>query len=361
MWSRGLSVGVMAAVVLSGCQVLDDSKSMRKTLGELNGKGDHIAKRADDLEREMKFKESTFMFEKSMAELFGEGGHEISETQMLNKAETAIRSMLFQFWKGDYFEHSLGSLDADFQLAMSNQFSRIADYVPRDYNVNVWYPTRSYKGIASLAARMEQMQDVYVASLRKRGLPDNLSLYELVAQALEDRDAKEQTGLLPKTKNEILKWKGEAVYLLQMRHNYLPMMVLSRASTFGEEWNITRFWRSLVGRTVDLDGDPTRSASPAQLKEWNYWLQLALDTRARLRKIGIEPQYNRIFASMLRSTEFAQQRLLSLPPAAIDSDTKRLQLEFVQLYQKVVDEIPRKKSGAAAAPYMEPIPREKLL
>ncbi len=343
MMIRGLCAGVGAAVLMSGCQVMEDSKAMRKTLEELKAKGDHIAKRADDLEREMKFKESTSMFEKSMAELFGENGYEITETNMLNKAETAMRSMLLQFWKGDFFEYSVESLDAEFQLAMSNNFSRVADYVPRDYDVNVFMPTRAYKGIAALAARMEQMQPSFVESLRKRGLPDNLSVYEVVAQALQDRDAVTQTGLLPKTKNEILKWKGEAVYLLQMRHNYLPMMVLSRASSFGGQGNLGRVTKSFTGQVVNLnDPDPAKSASPAQLKEWTHWLKLAQETRARLRAIGIEPKYNAVFGAMLRTPDFGQKQLLALPPAEVNTDLKRLQVEFARAYTQVIEEMPAK-------------------
>lgn len=377
MWNWGLIVGVTASVFLSGCQVLDDSKSMRKTLGELNGKGDHIADRADGLEQKMKEKESTAFFAASIQLLFGENGSnglngpsddKNVETEMLNFAETAVRAMLFQFWNGNFKEYSVETLDDYFDKSVANLFTRMRGHI-RDYKVDVMMPDRSYKGVASFAARMEQMQTTYTNALKSRGLPQNLSLYEVIMQALESRDQLNQAGLLPRTKAKILQWNGEAVFMMQLRHNYLPMLVISRMTDFSTRGDIRRAIITIRGQKIDLRSkDPYRQITVEKLREWTHWLQLAIETRRRLRAMGIAPEFNRVMGTVLRAPDFGQAALLALPPGEIKDERKLLEVEFAKAYVQVVNEMPvlLDFSGGAqgqvpAAPFPANIPREKLL
>lgn len=346
-----VSAVFVASVCCTGCSVIKDSKDMKKTLNKLNGKGDHIAKRADDLEREMKFKESTAMFAFAMEMLFGENGknggaseswNKNPETEMVLFAEMGIRSLMFQFWKGDYYEATPESLDRDFDLAVSMLFTRINKYIPRDMKLDMLMPDRAFKGIASLAARMEQVQPIYVESLRKRGLPDNLSLYEVIALALNDRRLPEQTGLLPKTKAKILQWQPEAMYLMQLRHNYLPMLVLSRMTDFQDRGDMSRAIMAIRGQKIDLLDE--NKVSFEQLREWTYWLNQAASTRARLQQLGIKPVYNPVLGTMLRAPDFADVTQSATVTAAggvqVSAARIRAVSEFSKAYEAVVKDMP---------------------
>ncbi len=399
MLIRGLLAGVAAAVFLSGCQVLDDSKAMRKTLEELKGKGDHIADRADGLEQKMKEKESTAFFAAAIQLLFGENGSnglngptddKNVETEMLNFAETAVRAMFFQFWNGNYKEHSLETFDDYFEKSVMNMFTRLRGHMA-GYKVDVMMPDRHYKGVASFAARMDQMQNTYVAALKARGLPENLSLYEVIMQALENRNQVQQVGLLPRTKARVLQWNGEAVYLMQLRHNYLPMLVISRMTDISDRGDVRRAIMAIRGQKIDLASqDPYRQITNEKLREWTHWLKLAQETRVRLRAMGIAPEYNSVMGTILRAPDFGQTALLALPPVEIRDERKRLEVEFAKAYVQVVNEMPNMipampsmtdiKEGAksfvpdlsnwklpaaqlpsSSGPYPSALPREKLM
>ncbi len=340
---------LLGTISLIGCSVFDDLKSMKKNMGELKGKMEsdvgHLAKRADDLEREMAFKESSAMFNYFMELLFGERDREartatgMPETAMLLYAEGAVRALLFQFWKGDYFEAFENELDQRFELSMAMVFARINDYIPRDFNISPpavdWselkvYPDRSYKALASFAARMDQVQPTYVKALQRHGLP-NLSMYEVLVLALRDRELVSQVSPLPRTKAKILEWKNEAVYLLQLRHNYLPMMVMSRMTDFNDLTNFQRWWMKWTTKKVDLN-----SYSPAQLREWTAWLNSARETRQRLREIGIEPKYNKILGEILRSIDFGQEKILTKKAV---TEAEKLQVDFAEAFTAITSDL----------------------
>lgn len=358
MGFRGL-LAVAAVVAVSGCGFIkdmkNDMKGMKETLGDVSRKGDHIAKRTDDLEREMKFKESANMFTYFMNALFGENGSGTvgpdsdrtnPEVELLLYADGGVRALMFQMWKGDYNESTVESLDKDFLLSVEALFVRVGKYIPRDFNLESMIPGRSYKALASLGARLDSTQDSFTKALATKSLP-NMSLYTVMLEALRDRDAVEQTGLLPKTKTKILEWKGEAIYILQLRHNYLPMMVLSRISDFPDRNNFERFLMFLEGNQVNLNhADPTKSASNASLIEWTKWLKGAVQTRAQLKEIGIQPKYNPVFGKLLKSLNFGQQDILNGRYRS-SGDVRRDQLikEFAAVYTKVVSEMPSSLLG----------------
>ncbi len=352
-----LVAAVAVVVGLSGCGVIKDAKEMKATMKELRDTGTHISKRTDDLEREMKFKESSGEFTRYTDRVFGENGQGVEsgeshstnpETEMLKDAESTVRALMFQFWKGDYNEGAVESLDKDAEISTLMFFTRIKKYVPEsgDLNLslrNAWIPDRGYKGLASLAARLEQMQDSYSKALAVKGLPANLSFYEMIMEALRNRDAVVQGGLLPKTKSRILQWKKEAVFTIQLRHNYLPMMVLSRVSDFADRGDFRRGWMAFVrdSRFNINDPDPSKSISNALLQETTVWLNNALETRARLRAIGIEPKYNHMFGKILKSVNFNQDKILARQyPTSGDAGRDKLIYDFAAAYQKVVSEMP---------------------
>ncbi len=224
-------------------------------------------------------------------------------------------------------------------------FTRLNKYIPRDFSVDVMMPDRAYKGLGSFAARMEQMQPTYVEALKKRGLPQNLSLYEMLALALKDRDLPDQIGLLPKTKAKILQWKQEAIYLLQIRHNYLPMLVLARMTDIQDRGDFRRALMAIRGQAVELDSaDPSKAVSYEQLREWTYWLNQAVETRARLRALGIEPKYNKVMGTMLRAPNFGQDALLAPTPvgqpAVAMTPRRKALVDFAKAYRQVVEEMP---------------------
>lgn len=331
-------VGAAALMLCSACSVIKDSKQMKTKLSELDQKGEQIAKRISDVEIEGTFDRSYKSFQEETEKLFAENGKDdVVEADMVIHAKAAINSMLFQFWKGDYADN-LAALDHRFALHADLFYARVNGKTDNDKTVNPRIPNRGYKGVAALGAFMHVMRPEYVEALNKNRL-QSLSLYDVTVMALRARHANGPQPLLPKTVDKVLEWKQEAVFTLQMRHNYLPLMVAARLGDLkirGESLSdIRNFLSGVRGKRLSLNDVEPKKIDDRQLKEWIVWLKAAADTRQALREMGFTPEYNYTFAMIFNSLNFGQAGILAQAPAATSSARARLEYEFTRLYTQV--------------------------
>lgn len=357
MGYRGLGVFV-AAFLLSACSVIKDSKEMKQTLGELNGKGDQLAKRISDVESEGTFEATFRNFVDLTQRLFGENGYDGSSEDGLNSdpdlveySKSAIQSLLFQFWKADYAD-TVATLDDRFALHVDVFFARLNKPIEHKYDVNILNPKRGYKGVGMLGAFLDTMRPEYEDALKKAGLP-RLSLYDVIVLALKNRDGGEKT-LLPKTQAKVLQWKQEAVHVLQMRHNFLPVLVLGRITNMQDDYfdwkvfgfrspTLAKFWLMLKGYSFNLnDTNSQMKIDDEQLVLWTEWLNAALETRQTLRDLGFETQYNSAFGSLIKKVDFDQTRILSdAKTKGVTSRRALLEKNFAEAFERVSSEMPK--------------------
>jgi hypothetical protein len=328
--------------VLSACSLKDTADQMKDTSDQIKDESKHLSKRTDDLEAQLVKKESFAQVIEKLQMLFGEAPMANSrearmnpESDMLDYAGFIVEAMHFQFWKGDYNE-DINELDLRFKLSAEVLLVKCLKHIPRDFAVDVMMPNRSYKAIASLGAKLDRMTDRYGAVLKARNMP-TLSLYQVVIDALRNRKSVERRELLPKASAVILQYRPEAIYMLQLRHNYIPMMVLGRMTDIQDRGNGGRLlmrlgWTSAV--KIDLN---KAEVGPEELKEWTAWLQAAADTRRDLRAMGITPLYNSMFTGIESQIDFGQKALLALPPSG-QSELVKLQVAFARAYTAVVAE-----------------------
>lgn len=350
----------MFALFLASCGVKKDAEEMKKTSEDIRRQTDsvaktsnaileqslHISKRTNDLESELTFKESYVLTLANLDYLFGkdekleEKGPESElsvDPDLLLYASAAMQSMYFQFWKGD-FDEKTSVLDQRLELAADTLFTRSVKHIPRDFGVNVPNPDRSYKAIASLGARLEDVRPEFTASLIQVGQKP-FSFYDVLIWALAGRDRLKREEMLPKAIAKILHWKQEAIYLLQLRHNYLPIVVVGRMTDLQERGAFWKVAMLVMGQTVDVN-----RFDPEQLREWTSWLKQALDTRKQLRAIGIEPEYNWAMHQMVKSVDFGQKMILSASPATLD-DRGLVRYEFARSYQAVLSDYDKSAKG----------------
>jgi len=361
---RGILIAV-TAITCSACSVIKDSKEMKGTLGDLNRKGDELAKRISDVEQEATFDRSYKSFQEETEKLFAENGKDdVVESDMVIHAQAAISSMLFQFWKGDYADN-LAALDNRFALHADMFFARVNGKADENKTVDVGGvvnavagPSRGYKGVAALGAFMHVMRPEYAEALKKNNLP-RLSLYDVTIMALKARNANGPQPLLPKTMDKVLEWKQEAVYTLQLRHNFLPLMVAARLANLKVrgEWfaNPRLMLDVLTGMDpISLNKAEPKKIDDRQLKVWIQWLKGALETRQQLRALGFEPAYNRSFGTLLNALNFGQAEILRNAPTSVSSERARMEYEFTQVYVKVASEMGSRLSVPDYSP--SPVP-----
>lgn len=348
---RSLAVLFTLTAALSACSVIEDSKEMKDTLGDLNRKGDQLAKRISDVEVEATFERSYTKFIEETERLFGENEKGRDSTadrgydpDMVVYAKAAIQSLLFQFWKGDYSD-TVAALDDRFTLHVDVFFARVNKHIPRDFGVNVMFPDRSYKGVGTLGAFLETVRPEYSEAVARAGLPP-MSLYDVVVRALKGRDGNLSEGVLPQTHAKVLEWQQEAVYVLQLRQNFLPMLVLARMTDLQDRSDMGLFTKSKLGmmvwgHTVNLDHtNPQLRISNEQLLLWTEWLNNAAKTRQDLREAGFKPEFNTTMGKLLRAVDFGQKKILSQDAAAVAASRRgRIVRDFAEAYERVVREM----------------------
>ena len=329
-----LSLGFITA-----CSLKDTAEDIKNTSRSIENVSQRLAKRTNDLEAELTKKESFAMFVARTQDLFGESLQKNpSESDMLFYAGAAVESLLFQYWKGD-FDEDLMELDLRYKFSAEILFVKTLRYIPRTFDVDVTPAVGGpYEGIASFGGKLDRMTDNFRSNLRKYGLPET-SLYDVIVTALQNRNQLERKEQFPRATEMILQFRREAIYMLQLRHNYLPMMVLGRITDLQDRGLLGRAWMTLSGRGTVVDLNNAEFSAP-ELQEWTQWLNNAMATRTALRNMGIEPKYNSKFVAILKQIEFGQKGLLSLTPASL-TPLKRLQRDFAQAFVNVVEDSQR--------------------
>lgn len=324
-------VGGLVVVSLSAC---DDIKRSMKNMDEVNDESKHLSKRTDDLERELVNKEANTTESDFLDNLYGEGkfsNNQVSEATMLQEAGFAVEAMHFQYWKGDYNE-PMAVLDYFMKQALELMFTHSASHIPSDLNPDILQPDRNFKAVAALATQLDRLRPEYAANLARAGLSE-LSAYDVILEALKNQDSGVRSERLPKAAAMVLLWKQQAIYMLQLRQIYLPVLVVALTTEFQGQKDIglkfwdTRLWDSFQPGALTIDlatQDPTRKIVPEQLKVYTTWLNQALQTRQALRDLGIQPQSNSTLSRILRNVRFA------LPPQMEKVN------EFVNTYKAAI-------------------------
>lgn len=314
-----------SCLVLVSCSLKKTAENAAKTTEEMNEKmkdlketSQNLKERTDALESEMTFDLSHTRMIEHLDRLFAETsrdnvgvvtslwqlffGHN-EDPDLFAEAAFTMHAMYFQFWKGQSGE-DLAELDARLEIGTELLFDRLFKHIPRDAQVDVLRPNLSYKGVAAIGAKLDEVHARYLLGLKRRDLP-RMTLYDYILQALRNRDALARGEHTPRAAAKILQWEHEAVYTLQLRHNILPVMVLARTTDFQDRKDLRRFWMWWKGQKIDLS-----KANPEQLKEWTTWLKKASQTRKDLREIGIRPEYNRKLAELFEGVDFGQAEIM---------------------------------------------------
>jgi hypothetical protein len=326
-------------------EIKDVSKHMSKTTDDVDQISKHLSQTTDYVYSDLTYQESYDMFLKNMRLLYGEEPTTPAEaslnpqSDMLLYAGAGIESLYFQCWESSF---ELSELDARFKLGIEMLFVKALQHIPRDFTVDILKPDRSYEAIASLGVKLDRLRATYATSLQQRGLPE-ISLYSVLMTALADRNQIARTEQFPQATTMALQYPREITYMMQLRHNYFPLMVVARMTNLQDLGTVGLLGMRQGLSSSDAVNFDKLNPSSEELKEWTLWLNQAMETRASLRKMGIAPQYNRSFADIVANVDFGQTQILAMPLAQ-QTDMQKLRYAFAQAYMAVVnDSSPVKK------------------
>jgi hypothetical protein len=333
-------------LLLAGCEMQKATNDMKQTTRRVEDSSKHLEKSTNYLHHDMTYKESDEVMTNRLAMIFGETAAEnvgvvqnawnylfglSNEPDLFKFAGVTILSMHWQFWKGDYND-DLRELDSRMYWAVESLFLGTFKHTPRDGNVDVLRPNRSFRGVAALGSKLDMVSDFMHDILSAHGLPDSL-FYDMIVTALRNRNAYVRTEQFPRATEKVLQWEPEATYMLQLRHNIYPVMVVTRMTDFIERGDLRRLIMLKTGQKVDI-----KKFNPEMLKEWTLWLEKASKTRADLLSAKIEPQYNRMLAGIVAVVDFGQKEILAHAPGPGASERDQLEFRFARAYQQVVTE-----------------------
>lgn len=324
---------LVVAMAASACAKVEEMKAttehMKQTTDKMADTSDHMANRMD----QMKTGSTFFGFEELIQLVFGEnenpgatpGGN--NEGRMALYAGAAVRALDFQFWSASRGQ-TVASLDHDMSESVQSFFLRTTNYIKSTGQVNVWVPDRNFKGLGSLGAMLDETDSKFKKATERAGL-GKLNLYELIVRALGQRSDVKAGDPLSKSVETVLKWKHEAVHFLQMRHIYLPMLVVTRMSDFPDRGNMSRLWLSLQGQEIDLSKFEDQA-----LREWIKWLDKAQETRQTLTDLGYDLSYNRQILRMQKAFTFKQQNVVGALENSLSS-RQLLEREFLNKFAAI--------------------------
>jgi len=322
----------------------ENTRKMRETSENILRQSEHLAKRTNDLEVQMSNKEAYAMLMYNLDRLLGKDENYVqgnedanlnNEPDLVLYACAAVQSMLFQFWKGDYDE-DLAELDHRLELSIEILFTRLFKHIPRDFTIDVMRPTRSYKAVAAVGAYLDETQPRFGRALEQRGMA-RFSLYDLFVEALRRREDTRRTEKFPKATAKVLQWQQEVEYMLQLRHNTFPMLVVARMTNLQDLGDVGRIGKMLSGWQPDLN-----KFNPEQLRLWIQWSSKAIKSREDLRSVGITPQYNTSYRRLVTAVDFGQQELIARTRGALEfswSERDALRYLFADRYFQVQKEM----------------------
>lgn len=356
-------LGLTLALSVAGCGVnsaIKSTEELRDNSRDLKINSGQLAKRTDDLEHEATFDRSAFNIVQNLRWLFGieeavgkAWTYPNGEPDYMGHAGFTIESFWFQFWKGDYRE-DMNDLDVRFEVSSRLFLTFLKTHVPYSQRVDTMLINRSWKGAAALGASLDYVNARFAEALQRANIPQ-FSYYDVIMAALKPEGTDRLQAMLPKTMHRIRVYKQEAEYLIQLRHNFLPLMVVSFLTDFKDRWLIGRALmylkdNSRVGQTLKWIMGPERfdveRFHTDQFAEWTEWLNKARATREDLRtKVGVAPKYNRVLLGVASNVDFDQEKWVALLRAddghgevATLSKRDRALATFAVAYQNHVSE-----------------------
>lgn len=250
------------------------------------------------------------------------------DTEKIRYATALCQSFEFQQWTGSTDD----TVKKKYQLyakGLRDFFAMFDSLINHNYTVDTDFvggipkpPDDRWKTLASVAVAMAEIDPDQQAASDANHIEAE-SIYSLIVKGLGMKAAANAGKNIPDYAKQVLDWEDEAVFFLQLRHNYFPAMVMARFSDFatGLDKEAGAF---LLGLKVNLPANATKIQD-----QGITWLMAAQETQRTISKLGYPLQFNRAILTTFSNTKFAI-------PDSVESSPE-LQSKIDQLNQHASD------------------------
>lgn len=268
----------------------DSTKKMKDTTDKMSRSTEQLKKRTEDLYKGTREIISTTNQNVSFDDVLKTEG--ISE-KLLN-ASIFFASMEFQHWQGDYEDTRLVREEL-IAKAVKYFFWKIDDLIQDDYDIetpfivgNIPWLGESYRNwinLSVLSVAMSKVHESQVEIAFKRSVPV-YSMYEVIKESLSLKEKHRNGQKVPKYVEEVLRYEQTALYLLQLRHNFYPLILASKLSNIEDS-----FWQAAKHKYWKWKVNPA-NFNRAQYAMFEEILHLGFETRVFLKSINTQIKYN---------------------------------------------------------------------
>lgn len=255
----------------------------------------------------------------------------VEDTSTLGKLAHAISyfyAFPFQHWRGEHFE-SVESREESMALAVEKFFSHVNILVDDGLVVDKFFLDNEWLSLAAFSVGMSRIfpdQERFA----KRNNFKPYSMYSLITEGLSMKARSEAGEGIPRWASIVLRHEQVAYYLLQLRHNYFPLVLVSRLSNLedpiellGGLVDITAKARLLLFRHFSWHADISQ-LNREQTLELEDWLTKMDHTRIFLVQQGIPLEY---LSHTVRVLE--NMVLLAEDPENLSATTKSFVMRMV--------------------------------
>lgn len=293
-------------------QVRDDTRDIKDATGRVEEMTNNVAEHTRDVYLDGRKAGSIKELRDNFAKL-REGGQE-SVVQKIEYATVYFASQEFQYWKGRR-EDETERRSLLFAKGVDLFFSQIDDLIDETFPISVLnifsQGFRNWLDLSVLSMAMDKIEDDQLVLASEKGFRP-MSMLNLVEEGLKYRKASLANEQIPLYANRVLQREQQAIYLLQLRQNFYPLLVLGLMTDFDESLlnmgeKLLSFKKLGLGWTLDL-----RFANQEQLRMWRDFLRSAEETREFLQQIGQPPQINPVVQQA-----FQNIKTVRLPKASV--------------------------------------------
>ena len=237
MKKRILHLGLAGFVTLGllGCEALDNMDQMKKRTESLEKRTAHVEDRSEDIYvdgREGFFGDKAPIFMKNLR------SHRWIHDKLFDAADYVF-SFEFQHWGNHWGDDEVmrevlidKGLKAFF--VQTHDMFNYATRTPFGYTFSVnplLPPNNTWRSLAALSYAIGLNDELHV----KNGLERNfkpLSFYDLITMALRMKYKPQKGEKIPAWTKKVYRFEENATHLLQLRHNFLALMVLGHVDNF---------------------------------------------------------------------------------------------------------------------------------
>ncbi len=289
------------AIFITGCSIKKDMEETKQTTEEMKGISQSI-KTSQEYLTILARAGSSGAF---TVEQFERVKHAEKLSDKLELTTAYFAGMEYQYWLG-WGQDTQELRESMWAKGIEMFFSHIDGLVDDHFPMSGSWWTLGYKlsddqetlGIVSVG--MSKVSTEQERMTKKFGIK-SYSAYDLIKEGLKYKVDYESGHSVPEWAVKVLRNEKTAIYLLQLRHNFYPLIVLSRMTNVEDspKWFLAK---SLV---QDIQIDLTQF-SKAELDYYQELLNKGLDARMYLeRTLCIQPQYSKLTQHFYSSAVFA--------------------------------------------------------